>query len=345
MINLRGLKFKNRITISPMCQYSSKNGAPSEWHYHHLRNLIETGAGSLVIESTAISREGRITNKDLCLFNKKQMKEHSKLLDYLKKINNIPIILQISHSGRKGSAEVPFIKKNTSLKNKSKWQTYAPSAIRRQKDWPIPKELSKKKILKIIDSFKQTAKLAIEAGYDGIEIHMAHGYLIHQFCSPISNKRKDEYKYEGFDFKFPTEILKKIKKIVPKNKIVGARITGTDHLKKGLKVSDSIKLVKKLKQNGLDYICVSSGGIIPKTNMKFYSGYRLKIASKIKKSCKIITRTSGLIDSKRTIRKAKVKYKLDFVALGRILVKNKYFLIKNNLVDFQTNQKQYKYCL
>ena len=111
MINLRGLKFKNRITISPMCQYSSKNGAPSEWHYHHLRNLIETGAGSLVIESTAISREGRITNKDLCLFNKKQMKEHSKLLDYLKKINNIPIILQISHSGRKGSAEVPFIKK------------------------------------------------------------------------------------------------------------------------------------------------------------------------------------------------------------------------------------------
>ena len=115
---------------------------------------------------------------------------------------------------------------------------------------------------------------------------MAHGYLIHQFCSPISNKRKDEYKYEGFDFKFPTEILKKIKKIVPKNKIVGARITGTDHLKKGLKVSDSIKLVKKLKQNGLDYICVSSGGIIPKTNMKFYSGYRLKIASKIKKIVK-----------------------------------------------------------
>ena len=127
--------------------------------------------------------------------------------------------------------------------------------------------MNERDIKKVINQFKNTSRLAFKAGYDGVEIHMAHGYLIHQFCSPISNLRNDKYKFN--DFKFPLEIYEQINKIRPKNKIIGARVTGTDHLKNGIKIKDASNLINKLKKRGLDYICVSSGGIIPKTNLKF----------------------------------------------------------------------------
>ena len=326
-----------------MCQYSSIDGCPSKWHFHHLQNLIETGVGSLVIESTAVSKIGRITPYDLCLYNNLHLRTHRSLINYLKKIRNIPIILQISHSGRKGSAEIPWVKKNFSLNKSKSWVTMAPSSIRRSKKWPRPKEMSKKDITQVINEFKHTAHLAFKAGYDGVEIHMAHGYLIHQFCSPISNKRTDEYKIDSGVSIFPKKILDEISKITPKNKIIGARITATDHLKKGIKLNDCIKLVKQLKQKGLNYICVSSGGIIPKTTMKFYNGYRFKMAHKLKKECKILTRTSGLIKDSQTINKAFNKYKLDFIALGRILIQDKFFLFKKKLVSNEII-KQYKFC-
>ena len=184
------VKFLNKFTVSPMCQYSSLNGCPSNWHYHHLRNLIETGAGSIVIESTAVSSIGRITKKDLCLYNKAHFNSHKKLIKYLKNLKNIPIILQISHSGRKGSAEIPWIKKNRSLNKSQAWKTWAPSSIKRANKWPKPKQMTKQDIKKVVEQFTFTAKLAFKAGYDGVEIHMAHGYLIHEFCSPVSNKEK-----------------------------------------------------------------------------------------------------------------------------------------------------------
>ena len=325
-----------------MCQYSSNNGCPSNWHYHHLRNLIMSGAGSIVIESTAVSKIGRITEKDLCLFNQKHYNGHKRLIKNLKKIRNIPIILQISHSGRKGSSEVPWIKKNLTLKKKG-WTTIAPSAISRGKNFPIPKKMNLKDIKKVINEFKKTAKLAFKAGYDGIEIHMAHGYLIHQFCSPISNIRNDEYSHKNF--KFPLEILNQLKKIRPINKIIGARITGTDHLKNGLRTEDAINLVNKIKKNGLDYICVSSGGIIPITNMKFFKGFRIKIAKKIKKYCNIKTRTSGLINDSKTLKKVLNTKELDFVALGRVLIKRKYFLVEEKVIKKDEIEPQYKYCV
>ncbi len=338
------VKFLNKFTVSPMCQYSSLNGCPSNWHYHHLRNLVETGAGSIVIESTAVSGIGRITKKDLCLYNESHFNSHKKLIRYLKNLKNIPIILQISHSGRKGSAEIPWIKKNTSLSKSQSWKTWAPSSIKRTKKWPRPKQMTKQDIKKVIKQFTFTAKLAFKAGYDGVEIHMAHGYLIHEFCSPVSNKRKDEYGVKGNGFKFQRSILKSIKKILPKNKIIGARVTGSDHLSNGIKITDCINLVKKLKDDGLNYVCVSSGGIIPKTSMKFYKGFRLKMADKIKRECKIITRTSGHINDYKTIDLALKKYKLDFVALGRILIQDKYFLLKSKKLKLENEIKQYKYC-
>ena len=339
------VKFMNKFTVSPMCQYSSSNGCPSDWHYHHLRNLIETGAGSIVIESTAVSKIGRITKNDLCLYNKTHLIAHKKLVKYLKDIKNIPLILQISHSGRKGSSEVPWIKKNKPLSKSKGWVTWAPSSIRRSKNWPKPKQMTTKEINRVVKEFSYSAKLAYEAGYDGIEIHMAHGYLVHEFCSPVTNKRSDEFGLKNNSYKFPLDILKSIKKNLPKKKIIGARITAKDYLPNGIQINDSINLVKQLKINGLNYVCVSSGGIIPITNMKFFKGYRLKLAHEIKKNCKIITRTSGLIDNYSTINKAIKKYKIDFISLRRILIKDKYFLIKNKKLGINYDFKQYTYCL
>ena len=197
---------------------------------------------------------------------------------------------------------------------------------------------------KVIKQFTNTSKLAFKAGYDGVEIHMAHGYLLHEFCSPVTNKRIDKYGLNSKNFKLPVDIIKSIKKNLPKKKIIGARITATDHLSNGIKISDSISLVNKLKKNGLNYVCVSSGGIISKTNLKFYKGFRLKLANSIKKKCRIITRTSGMFDDFNTIKRAVKDYRIDFIALGRILIKDKYFLIKNKNFKINHEIKQYKYC-
>ena len=194
--------------------------------------------------------------------------------------------------------------------------------------------MSIKKISEVVKQFENSAKLAFKAGYDGVEIHMAHGYLIHQFCSPISNLRNDEYGLKKNKYKFPIEVIKSIKKIKPKYKIIGARVTGTDHLKNGIKISDAKNLINKLKKEGLEYVCVSSGGIIPITNLKASKGFRFKISKEIKKDCKIITRTSGMINDFKTIKKFLKGNNIDLVAIGRKLVQDKFFLLneKKNLI-------------
>jgi len=313
------MNLMNRITISPMCQYSSVNGSPSSWHYQHLGKLAISGAGMMMIESTAINKEGKITHKDLCLFNNTHQKNLKKLLNFLKKISNIAIGIQISHSGRKGSANIPWIKANTPLNLKEKkWTTVAPSAIKKDINWPKPKELSLEKIKKIKEDFKNSAIRAKQVGFDCLEIHMAHGYLLHEFFSPISNKRKDKYGGNLENrIRLLIEIAQIIRKIWPKEKILGARITAYDHMEKGISISESKYLAKKLEDIGFNYICISSGGIVSKTKLKSFKGFRVNLASKIKKNLRIKIRTSGMIDDLNFAKKIIDKKRCDFVAIGR----------------------------
>lgn len=336
---------KNRIVISPMCQYSSKNGNPSKWHYKHLLNLCSSGASVVILESTAIDRNGRISPADLCLYNNQHQKNLKKLFTFLKSQNDTKIGIQISHSGRKGSSNIPWVKSNTSLTGKKSWQTYAPSPIPRDKNWPIPKILSIKDIKKMINKFKTSALRAKRVGFDLLEIHMAHGYLLHQFFSPISNKRKDVY---GGNInnrsRFLLEVSKAVRQVWPSHKILGARITATDHLKGGLNVKDAIFLSKKLKQIGFDYISVSSGGILSKTNMKQKEAFRSKLAKKIKDQSKLITTTSGLITKHKTAVNLIKNKKLDFITIARIIVKksNWIYELANKLKKKQLIPNQYQ---
>ncbi len=329
-LKINKIILKNKIVVSPMCQYSGINGCPTDWHYEHLSRLANSGAGMLMIESTAVNKTGKITHADLCLNNNLQEKKLRKLKNHINKKSKIPIGIQISHSGRKGSAFIPWVKSNTALNKKNKsWKTFAPSAIKRDRKWPLPKSLTKNQILRLIKDFKNTALRAKRIGFECLEIHMAHGYLLHQFLSPISNIRKDEF---GKNFtgrsSVPLKIAQEIRKIWPKDKILGARITGSDHLQNGITLKDSISLVKQLEKIGLDYVCVSSGGILPITNMKFKKAFRANLSKNIKKKTSILIRTSGQIDDINIANKILNKRNVDFVAIARKFIKDPMWIIK-----------------
>ena len=337
-------KLKNRIAISPMCQYSATKGSPSNWHYKHLSSLVCSGAAMLIIESTAVSKGGRITEKDLCLQNDKQYKDLKKLIKFLKSLNNIPILIQLSHSGKKGSSYVPWIKSNTPLKHNS-WKTLSSSKIKKDKNWPTPKEASKKEINQLIKDFYKSAKYAKKAGLDGVEIHMAHGYLLHQFLSPISNHRKDRYGGTNDNRNIlPLEITKKLKKITKNDLILGARVTGLDHIKKGIGLKQSIDFINKLKKAGLNYVCVSSGGIKTKTGLNPKKrGIRALVTKKIKnKIDNLVIGTTGNLSDLNYLNRILENKFLDLAFIGRPFLKNPNWLfkyaLKNNREDLISNQ-------
>lgn len=348
-IKIKGVTLKNRVVVSPMCQYSGIKGCPTNWHYKHLGKLVLSGAGMLMMESTAVSKEGKITHADLCLSNSQQKKSFSKLLIYLKSLNRIPIGLQISHSGRKGSSFVPWIKSNKALNKKNKsWTTYAPSAIKRDKLWPVPKELNNEKIKKIIRDYKNTARLARQLDFDALEIHMAHGYLLHQFFSPIANKRQDKWGGNLINrSRLLLEISKEVRKIWPKNRILGARITGKDYVKGGIEIKDAVYLTKCLKKIGFDYICVSSGGILPKTKLKFFKGFRTMLSKEIKRKTSIITRTSGLITDINQANRLLKNKNVDLIAMARTFINDPMWMYKAAKITKKNNfiPNQYLRCI
>ncbi len=331
-LKINKINLENRICISPMSQYSSDNGNPSAWHYEHLGQLSKSGAGLLMIESTAVSKKGRISLKDLTLFNKKNEKSLKKLVKFLKKKSEIKVGIQLSHAGRKGSAEIPWIKYNSPIKNNKKWKTLAPSPLSRDKHWPKPMMLNLRGIKQIINEFKRSAQRANRAGLDCLEVHMSHGYLLHQFFSPISNLREDHY---GGSIKnrcrFLIEIASAIRSVWPKTKILGARVSGNDWLKKGATIKDCIYLVKKLKKIGFDYACVTSGGILPITNIKFKPGYQVFLAGQVRKKTNIITRTAGMIRDLQHAEKIFSSKKADLVSFGRKFINSPTWLIKEKL--------------
>lgn len=348
-IKINNKFLKNRIVVSPMCQYSSKlNGAPSKWHFNHLEKLMNVGAGMLVTEATAISKNGKISKKDLALYSTAQKKKFKKLITFLKKKSSTAILIQLSHAGRKGSSNIPWVKKNCPLTKNKGWQTYSASPIKKDSKWPTPRMLSIPQINHLVKKFGVSTKLAIDAGFDGVEIHMAHGYLIHQFLSPISNKREDIY---GGSLKnrcrFALEISRIVRKKLKKNKFLGARITATDHIKNGINLNEAIYLAKQLKKIKFDYICISSGGIKTKTYLKLKKGFRIKYAKKIKEKVKIIVRTSCKLDDLKYANKKILQKKVDLIAIGRGFIRN-----QNLIHDFSCKKKifgkdipeQYKLC-
>lgn len=329
-LRINNILLKNRVAVGPMCQYSATNGLPSKWHYSHLQKLSQLGSGLLILESTFPYQNAKISKNDLVLSNNLEKKKFVNLIDHIREYSDIPLGFQISHAGRKGSSHVPWFKFNAALTRKEgSWKTYAPSSIKRDTSWPKPFELDTKNINLIKRKMIHSSLLANQAGFDLLELHAAHGYLLHQFFSPITNKRHDQY---GGNLikrsRLILEIAQDLRKLWPKEKILGARVTADDCLKNGISMKDCIYLVNELKNIGFDYVTPCSGGIIPFTNKKIKPSYQVKYCASIKKKINIKVYANGMIRKKNEINNILRNNYADFVTVCKPFINNPYWLYK-----------------
>ncbi|TWP23309.1 NADPH dehydrogenase NamA [Apibacter muscae] len=323
-LNLNQISLKNRIVMSPMCQYSSDDGFANDWHFVHYSSRAVGGVSAIIQEATAISPKGRISYKDLGLWKDEHMHNLNKIVDFLHKQNCLAGI-QLSHAGRKASTPVPWNPKENLKLNNNYWESVAPSPIPFNSDSDIPKELTIQEINKIIQEFKEAAHRADKIGYDIVEIHAAHGYLIHQFLSPLSNKRTDDY---GGNFnnriQFLLEIISEVKNVLSKKVSLWVRISATDWIEEGWSNEDSIQLSILLKNMGVDVIDVSTGGLV-NAKIPVQPNYQVPYAKNIKKETGIITGAVGLITNAIQAEEILENNEADFILLGRELLRNPYF--------------------
>ena len=261
-IRLADLELANRIVVAPMCMYSANDGVASDWHITHLGMLANSGAGLVIAEMTDVERHGRISHGCLGLYSDACEDALTRVVDHCHRIGTAKIGVQLAHAGRKGSARMPWDRGEDGTAGPDPWQTIAPSAIPFGPDWATPRAMTHDDIARLRDAFAAAARRAVRCGFDAIELHMAHGYLLHSFVSPVSNRRNDEYggTLEG-RMKFPLEVARVVRAEVPKGTPLGARITGTDWIDGGLTGDDAVVFARALKAAGLDYVDVSSGAI------------------------------------------------------------------------------------
>lgn len=264
-IRIRNLELLNRIVIAPMCQYSAEQGCMNDWHLIHLGQLAQSGAALLTIEATAVLPEGRITYGDVGLWNDETQAAMGRTLEGIRRWSDIPIAIQLSHAGRKASTEVPW---NGGFQiaphNPLGWQTVAPSAIPFADGQVAPVALDREGLRRVRDAFAASAARVATLAIDLIQLHVAHGYLMHQFLSPISNQRSDEYGGSLENrMRFPLEIFDAVRAAFPSEKAVSVRVSGTDWVSGGWDIEQTITFAEKLEKRGCDAIHVSSGGLDP----------------------------------------------------------------------------------
>ena len=294
------------------------------WHLGHLMTLSLSGAGLVMIESTAVSYDGRITKKDLALYTDEHQASLQDTIAMIRLNCEVVLGLQISHAGRKGSANVPWVYKGAPLnKAGGGWETVAPYALSRAPAWPTPTRIDDGKMTTIRDDYKSAAQRASKVELDCLEIHMAHGYLLHEFLSPISNLRSDQYGGNTEKrARFPLEIASIVRDQWPNDRILGARVTGSDWVHGGITLNDCIYLVGTLKEIGFDYVCVSSGGILPITNRPSGPGYQVHLSAEIKKRINIATRTVGEIQDEEHANQILAEKQADLIGFGRKFIRD-----------------------
>ncbi|MFP1771705.1 NADH:flavin oxidoreductase/NADH oxidase [Lonsdalea quercina] len=315
---LGALTLDNRIIIAPMCQYSAEQGFPSEWHTMHLGNLAQSGAGLLILEATAVQPEGRISPKDLGLWNDEQAAELAKQVENIRRYSPIKLGIQLAHAGRKASTAEPWKGGADVAISDGGWQTVAPSALA-YADSRQPEALTMEQIHQLRADFVAAAERAEKAGFDLIELHAAHGYLLHQFLSPLSNHRSDAYGGSLENrMRLVLEVFADVREAV--SIAVGVRISATDWVDGGWNVEDSVSLSKQLEALGCDYIHVSSGGLAPEQDIPVGPNYQVPLASRIHESVSIATIAVGLITEAEQAEAIIATGQADFIALARAVL-------------------------
>ena len=321
-LQIKNTTFKNRIVISPMCQYSATDGFANDWHLVHLGSRASGGAGLIIQEATAVSPEGRISPGDLGLWKDEQIEKMQVINRFVISQNSIPGI-QLAHAGRKASAAAPWEGGRKLDETQGGWDTVAPSAVAYHDNEKTPIALDKSGIEKVISDFKATAKRAVQAGFQVLEIHGAHGYLLHQFLSPLSNFRTDEY---GGSFenriRLTLDIVEAVQSEWPQNLPLFVRISATDWAEDGWNIEESVQLSKILKEKGVDLIDVSSGGLVSHQQIPLGPNYQVPFAERIKKETAIMTGAVGLITASDQAEEIIASGKADLVLFARESLRN-----------------------
>jgi len=315
---LRDLTLRNRIVISPMCQYSADSGRATAWHMIHLGSLALSGAGMLCIEATAVEAEGRITPSDLGLYDDATEAALLPVLAAIRTHSKIPVTMQLAHAGRKASSFLPWQGGQLIPIAQGGWAPSAPSAVPQKSGEPPPVALDTTGLARVRDAFVATAKRAERLGIDALEIHAAHGYLLHEFLSPIANHRTDSYGGSLDNrLRFPLEVFDAVRAAFPAGKPVGIRVSATDWMDGGWDVEQTIAFAHELKRRGVDWIDVSSGGISPLQKVVVGPGYQVPFAEAIKRATAIPTMSVGLITTAAQAEDIVASGKADLVALAR----------------------------
>lgn len=323
-LSIKNITLKNRIVVSPMCQYTAKNGFTNDWHLVHLGTRAVGGAGLIIAEATAVSPEGRITPGDVGLWNDEHIAGLARIVSFIH-LHGAVAAIQLAHAGRKASCDLPW-KDGKQLDEKHNgWQTVAPSAIPFLEGDRKPEALNKEGISKIVSDFKAAALRTQIAGFKVIEIHSAHGYLLHEFLSPISNQRTDEY---GGSFENRTRLLRlvvdAVKSVWPAENPLFVRISSTDWTDGGWTLEESVKLAYILKDMGVDLIDCSSGGNVFNAKIPVAPGYQVQFSDALRKTG-ILTGAVGFITSARQAESIIKEGKADLVLLAREFLRNPYF--------------------
>jgi 2,4-dienoyl-CoA reductase-like NADH-dependent reductase (Old Yellow Enzyme family) len=313
-----GTQLDNRIVVSPMCQYSANDGCADPWHLMHLGMLANSGAALLVVEATGVERHGRITHGCLGLYSDACEAALRHVVAECRRLGAARLGIQLAHAGRKASSRVPWAGGQGLTAGQDPWETIAPSAIAFGPEWPAPRAMKDDDFVRVRDAFVAAAQRAVRLGFDAIELHAAHGYLLHSFVSPISNRRDDRYGGAlAARMRFPLEVAQAVRAVVPAETSLGARMTGSDWKEGGLTADDAVAFAKALKDAGLDYVCVSSGGITADTRNPAAPGYNVEIAERVRREAAIATRTVGLITAPKQAEAIVAEGKADMVALAR----------------------------
>ena len=322
-ISLRGLALENRIMVSPMCQYSAREGCANDWHLIHLGSLAQSGAGLLCLEATAVTPEGRITPGCLGLYSDDNEAALAHVITAVRRWSQMPLGIQLCHAGRKGSSFEPWNGGALIPANSGGWRPVAPSAVPQAPGEQPPEALDETGLRRIRDAFATSARRADRVGLEAMELHFAHGYLVHQFLSPLSNRRTDRYGGPLENrMRFALEVFDAVRQPWPAEKPLGVRLSATDWIEGGWDLDSSVALAHQLKARGCDWIDCSSGGISPEQKIPLGPGYQVPLARRIRRETGITTIAIGLITEPGQAETIIAGGDADMVALARAMLWN-----------------------
>lgn len=318
---LGSLPLRNRIVIAPMCQYSADHGNAADWHMIHLGQLALSGAGLLIIEATAVEDIGRITPGDLGLYSDDNQAALARVLAAIRRHSRIPVAIQLAHAGRKASSHAPWDGGQCLKPGEGAWQTVAPSPLPHAPGEPPPIALDAEGLARVKAAFVRAAQRAVVLGIDAIELHAAHGYLLHQFLSPIANQRDDAYGGSLENrMRFPLEVFEAVRAAVPQAMPVGVRISATDWVADGWDIAQSIVFARALAQRGCGFVHVSSGGVSPRQKITLVPGYQVPLAERIKAEVDVPVIAVGLITEPKQAEAIVAGGQADLVAMARAIL-------------------------